>query len=452
MDQGLLWLDENLNVLGHNQPYRRLLDIEAENAFVGKPYQDLLQFVLERDNFQVGNIAQHLEDRITPLQEGKRLKIERVRPNGIALSIVAMPLPSGGYINTYLDVTRERQAQESLRRNAKATVVAMANIAEHRDTDTGIHVLRVARLVGQTARKLMKGGRYASEITEEFVERAATASILHDVGKISTPDRILLKPGPLTFEEREVIKEHTVVGAQLLQQARLTMGDSPYLAVGSEIALSHHEWFDGRGYPKGLSGDKIPLVGRICAVVDVFDALTSRRPYKAPWETARAVALIREQSGTQFDPEVVEAFLEVIDEREAVDLIQWSDTLSVGNQWIDDQHRILIDTINQLASAESLHNHHAVAMIIDELVSYATFHFNFEEKLMAADGFPRLEEHRLIHQGFVKWVTDFRDEFVTYDKRAIGEPVLEFLCNWLQHHIMDEDQQYRSFILAGKKP
>lgn len=452
MDQGLLWLDENLNVLGHNQPYRRLLDIETEDAFVGKPYRDLLQFILERDNFLEGNLEDHLTDRISSLREGRRLNIERVRPNGLALSIVAMPLPSGGYINTYLDITRERQARESLRRNARATVVAMANIAEHRDTDTGVHVLRVARLVGQTARKLHKLGRFPAVVTEEFVEQSATASILHDVGKIATPDRILLKAGPLTPEEREIIKEHAVVGAQLLEQARLAMGDSPYLIMGAEIAVSHHEWFDGRGYPAGLAGDEIPLAGRICAVVDVFDALTSRRPYKAPWETAKAVAMIKEQSGTQFDPAVVEAFLEVIDEREAVSLIQWSEALSVGNQSIDDQHRILVDTINQLASAESLNNHRAVSMIIDELVSYAAFHFNFEENLMAANGYPGLEAHRLIHQDFVKWVTGFREDFVSYGKRAVGEPVLKFLCDWLQDHIMDEDQQYRSFILAAKEP
>lgn len=446
MDQGLLWLDEDLHVQGHNQPYRRLLGIEDENSFLGKPYRELLQFLLERGEFFEGNHEKYLAERISSLRGGEPLRIERVRPNGVALSVSAVPLPSGGYVYTYLDVTRERRARESLRRNAKATVVAMANFAEHRDTDTGIHVLRVARLVGQTARKLLKWGSFPGVLDEEFVEYIATASILHDVGKIATPDRILLKAGPLTSEERETIKQHTGQGAQLLKQAKLTMGDSLYLDMGAEIALSHHEWFDGRGYPHGLAGDAIPLAGRICAVADVFDALTSRRPYKAPWETGKAVALIREQSGTQFDPKVAEAFLEVIRERETIALVQWSDTLSVGNMHIDEQHRILIDTINQLASAESLHNHQAVSMIIDELVSYAAFHFDFEEKLMASAGYPRLEEHRQIHGSFVKWVTDFRDDFISYGKRALGEPVLEFLRDWLRNHIMDEDQQYCAYI------
>ncbi|MGE5490815.1 MAG: bacteriohemerythrin [Actinomycetota bacterium] len=446
LDQGLLWLDENLHVQGHNEPYRLLLDIEGERHFVGRHYRDLLQYLLERGEFFESNPERYLLERISSLRQGKPLRHERVRPNGIALSVSAVPLPSGGYVFTYLDVTKERRARESLRRNAKATVVAMANFAEHRDTDTGIHVLRVARLVGQTARKLLKQRKFASIVDEEFVEQIATASILHDVGKISTPDRILLKAGPLTTEEREAIKQHAAVGAQLLKQAKLTMGDSLYLDMGAEIALTHHEWFDGRGYPNGLAGDDIPLAGRICAVADVFDALTSRRPYKAPWDDAAAVALIREQSGSQFDPDVAAAFLEVIGEREAVYLVRWSEAMSVGNTHIDEQHRILLDTINQLASAESLHNHHAVSMIIDELVSYAAFHFDFEEKLMAACGYPDLEAHRSIHQGFVNWVIDFRDEFITYGKRALGEPVLEFLRDWLRDHILGEDQQYRSYL------
>jgi hemerythrin-like metal-binding protein len=107
---------------------------------------------------------------------------------------------------------------------------------------------------------------------------------------------------------------------------------------------------------------------------------------------------------------------------------------------------ILMDTINQLATAEAQNDRPVVAMIIDELVSYAAFHFDFEEKLMASAGYPELEAHRTIHQGFVRWVTDFRDEFLSYGKRALGEPVLAFLRDWLRDHILGEDQQYRSYI------
>jgi len=445
IDHGLLWLDRDLCIEGHNAACRGLLDIPGESDFLGRPYGELMAYLHERGEFfgeEHENCPAwqlHEKARIEPL------RIERVRPNGIALSVLVSPLPSGGYVFAYQDITQERKAQVMQRRNTKATVVALANFAEHRDTDTGVHVLRVARQVGQTARKLMLTGKYP-DIDEAFIEHASTASILHDVGKIATPDRILLKPGGLTHEEREVMKKHATDGANLLKQAKLTLGHSAYLELGREIALTHHEWYDGRGYPRGLAGDAIPLAGRICAVADVFDALTSRRPYKTPWETAKAIELIQNQRGTQFDPDVVDAFLEGIAERERVCLVQWDDRFSVGNLHIDEQHTVLIDTINQLASAESLHNHHCVLMIIDELASYATFHFGYEECLMERADYPQLEEHRIIHDAFVRWVTDLRDEYLNFGRRPLGTSVLNYLRDWLSHHILGEDQRYRSFI------
>jgi HD-GYP domain-containing protein (c-di-GMP phosphodiesterase class II) len=310
-DHGMLWLDREGCVAGHNPAYRRLLDIGDPTAFVGQSYRSLLQHLLDRGEFLGGQNELQSEERLCTARRDDAVQTERIRPNGVALSIKAAPVYAGGYVLTYFDITHERSARERQRRNAKATVVAMANFAEHRDTDTGVHVLRVARLVGQTARKLMMRGT-APEIDEEYIEQVATASILHDVGKISTPDRILLKSGGLTLQEREIIKKHTGDGARLLKQAKLTMGESQYLALGIDIALTHHEWYDGGGYPHGLAGDAIPLAGRICAVADVFDALTSRRPYKTPWTTDKAIDLIRQQRGTQFDPEVVDAFLDVI--------------------------------------------------------------------------------------------------------------------------------------------
>ena len=354
MDQGLLWLDASLVVRGHNRAYAELLDIGEAHRFIGRPYRDLLKFLLARGEFfDSGDYETFVLERLRALQSREARRFERVRPNGKVLSISAVPLQSGGHAITYFDITHESRALEDMRRNAKATVVAMANFAEHRDTDTGVHVLRVARLVGQTARQLQRHDLFPELVDEAFIDHVSTASILHDVGKISTPDRILLKPGQLSEEERAIMQTHAAVGNQLLKQASLMMADSRYLHIGAEVALTHHEWFDGSGYPNGLSGREIPLAGRICALADVFDALTSRRPYKSPWSTGRAVRQIRQQAGSQFDPTVVEAFLEVIREREMVSLVQWSESMSVGNLHIDEQHMILIDTINQLASAES---------------------------------------------------------------------------------------------------
>jgi hemerythrin-like metal-binding protein len=446
-DQGLLWLDANLTVRGHNQACARLLGIDEMERFVGRPCGDVLKFLLARGEFfDSGDHDAFVAERLTSLRSKETQHFQRVRPNGTVLSISIMPLPSGGYVLGYQDVTREYRALDEVRRNAKATVVAMANFAEHRDPDTGVHVLRVARLVGQTARKLYMKGQLPEIVDEAYIELASTACILHDVGKISTPDRILLKPGHLCDEERAVMQQHTVTGSQLLKQASLMMADSRYLQTGAEVALTHHEWFDGSGYPNGLAGHDIPLAGRICALADVFDALTSRRPYKSPWSSERAIAQIRQQAGSQFDPLLAESFIEVIREREQVSLVKWSEAMSVGNLHIDEQHMILIDTINQLASAESQNDRPLIAMIIDELVSYAVFHFHYEEQLIEAAGYPGLATHRRIHQGFVKWVANLREEFTFHRRRQLGMRILGYLRDWLSEHILGEDQAYRPFI------
>ena len=322
----------------------------------------------------------------------------------------------------------------------------MANFSEHRDTDTGVHVLRVARLVGQIAGQLHRRGLFADVIDEAYIDQVSTGSILHDVGKVTVADRILFKAGPLTEDERASMKLHASAGEQMLSQAALMMADSRYLILGAEIAQTHHEWFDGSGYPDGLTGNEIPLSGRICAIADVFDALTSRRPYKTPWSSQQAVAQIRKQAGSQFDPAVVDAFVEVIERREQVSLVRWSDAMSVGDLHLDEQHRVLIDTINQLASAESQNDRPVVAMIIDELVAYAAFHFDYEERLLERAGYPELQRHRRIHEGFAKWIADLREEFSHKHRQQLGAHILGVLCAWLSDHILGEDQEYRSYL------
>lgn len=449
IDQGYLLLDDQLMIRGHNAACRKLLGLEDAPPLMGRAYGDVLELLLQRGEFfDVDDHADFVAQSLRRMRRRERRSFERERPNGTVLKISAEPLSSGGYVYTYLDVTQASRAFETVRRNTKATVVAMANFAEYRDTDTGVHVLRVARLVGQTARRLLHRGLFPAIVDEAFVDQVSTASILHDVGKIATPDSVLLKPGPLSDEERASMRLHPVVGARMLSQAGLMMADYNYMQVGAEIALTHHEWFDGKGYPNGLAGDDIPLSGRICALADVFDALTSRRPYKAPWSTGDAVAHIRQQSGSQFDPVVTAVFLEVIEEREAVCLVQWDDSMSVGNLQIDEQHKILINTINQLASAEIQDDRTVVAMIIDELVSYTAFHFDFEERLIESAAYPDLEEHRRNHQVFVTWVTNLREEFASHQRRQVGERILGFLCDWLRDHILGEDRRYCACLSA----
>jgi len=178
----------------------------------------------------------------------------------------------------------------------------LAVLAEFRDTDTGEHTVRVGDLSAEIAH----------ELAEEpaWCEQLRLAARLHDIGKVAVPDAILLKAGPLTVEEFEIMKTHTTIGAQILSGSA-----SELIQLGAVVALNHHERWDGTGYPSGLTGTEIPRSGRIVTVADVFDALTSVRVYKHAWSQADAVAYIVGARGTQFEPEVVDAFLRVISRR-----------------------------------------------------------------------------------------------------------------------------------------
>jgi PAS domain S-box-containing protein len=179
------------------------------------------------------------------------------------------------------------------------TLTLIAVVAEYRDEDTSQHTERVGEMSAEIA--LCLG------MDSERVSQLRDAARLHDVGKIAIPDRILLNPGKLSAQEVELMRTHAALGAVLLRRT-----SSPVLQLASTIAACHHEWWNGAGYPAGLAGERIPLVGRIVAVADVFDALTHDRPYKAAWPVKRAIDRISRGAGSQFDPRVVRAFLEVV--------------------------------------------------------------------------------------------------------------------------------------------
>lgn len=209
---------------------------------------------------------------------------------------------------------------DQLKRAHQATVVALADLAEHKDTDTGEHVLRVERMTEAVAHALREAGHYTDIIDDLFLEQVGMASILHDVGKVSVPDAILQKPAKLDPDEWTVMQGHASNGGHILERAAKLVEGSSYLSLGAEIASGHHERWDGGGYPVGLAGTDIPLAARIVAVVDVFDALISERPYKKPWPRDKALDYIREQSGHQFDPCVVNAFLAVLERQNVRDV------------------------------------------------------------------------------------------------------------------------------------
>jgi putative two-component system response regulator len=172
----------------------------------------------------------------------------------------------------------------------------LAIVAEYRDDATGAHAARVAATSAAIAREL--------RLPEDSARLIELAAPLHDLGKVAIADAILLKEGALTDDERRTMQQHTTTGARMLHGS-----DLPVLQVAHTIALSHHERWDGRGYPNGLYGPQIPLPARIVAIADVFDALTSDRPYKRAWKLADAVAEIRAQRGAHFDPVLADAFL-----------------------------------------------------------------------------------------------------------------------------------------------
>jgi PAS domain S-box-containing protein/putative nucleotidyltransferase with HDIG domain len=198
------------------------------------------------------------------------------------------------------DVTEARVASHRLEEAQFEILSRLAAAAEYRDDDTGEHTRRVGELAGRLAERL--------GLSAEETRLIRLAAPLHDVGKIGIPDAILLKPGRLTRREFETIKSHTTIGAEMLAG-----GAFPLLARAEEIARTHHERWDGSGYPAGLAGEEIPMAGRIVAIVDVFDALTHDRPYKDAWTVEDAVAEIERQRGRHFDPRVVDAFLATLE-------------------------------------------------------------------------------------------------------------------------------------------
>lgn len=220
-------------------------------------------------------------------------------------------------INNILEVrllhSQVRKQNETLEAEVKKRTIELENsryevierlgqAAEFKDNETGKHVLRMSKYSRFLAQ--------AKGLSNEEVELIFLAAPMHDIGKIGIPDAVLLKPGKLDPEEWEVMQSHVAIGAELLAGS----DDIPLMKMAKNIALTHHEKWDGSGYPNGLSGEDIPIEGRICALCDVFDALTSERPYKKAWSIDKTMAFIQEQSGQHFDPSLVVLFESILDD------------------------------------------------------------------------------------------------------------------------------------------
>lgn len=195
-----------------------------------------------------------------------------------------------------------------------ATIMAMSALAESRDDDTGKHLERMQRYCSMLAHMLKAEPQFAARLDNKYIYNCSHASPLHDIGKVAIPDDVLLKPGKLNFEEFEIIKTHTTRGAETLRAVQRRYPKNDFINIGIEIAQSHHERWDGSGYPEGLAGDAIPLSALIVAVADVYDALCSKRCYKEAYSREQSRDTIESLMGTHLAPDVVYAFLSCEDE------------------------------------------------------------------------------------------------------------------------------------------
>ncbi|MEO1998157.1 MAG: HD domain-containing phosphohydrolase [Planctomycetaceae bacterium] len=249
--------------------------------------------------------------------------VNAMRP---AMSIVFVWICGLHFMVVYLALTRmnreqvrresrtlvaSRQHVSSLLRTRDAVIFGLAKLAESRDPDTGLHLERIAMYSTRLATEMRFHPRFRREVTPEFVRTIGVSSALHDIGKVGVEDAILLKPDALTTQERASMQQHARLGGNCIRKIEQRLGNSNFLEMARKIAFSHHEHWDGKGYPRGLSGSDIPLSARIVAIADVYDALTSRRVYKDPMSHSDCIEVIRNESGQQFDPEVVAVFLSI---------------------------------------------------------------------------------------------------------------------------------------------
>lgn len=211
----------------------------------------------------------------------------------------------------------ERMVEKQLQRITQLQqdiIFSMANLIESRDGTTGEHVKRTSSYVNLLVEKMQEKGLYKERLTREYIDYLQKAAPLHDIGKIAVPDAVLQKPGKLTKEEYEMIKIHAKEGGRLIRENMSRIADREFVDVACDMASCHHEKWAGGGYPKGIKGEEIPLSARILAIADVFDALVSERQYKKGMPLEQALAILKEERGRSFEPELLDAFLEAEEE------------------------------------------------------------------------------------------------------------------------------------------
>ncbi len=212
------------------------------------------------------------------------------------------------------DITELKEAEEEISLTQDVTIESMGTLAEYRDPETGGHIKRTRNYVWLLAMHLKDHPKFKDVLDDATIELLYKSAPLHDIGKVGVPDNILLKPGKLTIEEFELMKKHTIYGMEAIAALEEKLGEDSFLHLAWEIAATHQEKWDGSGYPQGVKGEDIPVSGRLMALADVYDALISKRVYKPSMPHSKAVAIISEGRGSHFDPDMVDAFMELEDE------------------------------------------------------------------------------------------------------------------------------------------
>lgn len=287
------------------------------HSFQRQNIQDFIHSKEKNGNW-LSEIIQHLGSETT----AKGMQLYLVKQNGqtleVELSASRITIAQRNYFQLIIrDISDTKSMERKLLNSERligtsrqTAIVGLARLAECRDDDTGAHLSRISSYTHILAEELSSLPEFKSYITEKFIEEIGYSSVLHDIGKVGIPDSILLKPGKLTEDEFELMKKHTVFGSDVLAAAEKNAEDLSFLNLGQEIARSHHERWDASGYPDGLPGEDIPLAARIISLADVYDALTSTRVYKPPFSHEESKKIILQESGRQFDPRIVNAFLQ----------------------------------------------------------------------------------------------------------------------------------------------
>ncbi len=319
-EDGLIILDTDGIIVKTNSGFLRMSGLE-ESDILHRPFSVLNRSLLPDLSFE------EIEEK---LKHGDSFQKEvsgftKDQKNRICnLSFFPIQNEQGNifaYAALMKDVTAQRTMEkaliESLQRTnmaQEAIIFGLARLAEHRDQDTGFHLERIRNYCKVFASTLHHHDDFKHIVTEDFIETIYRTAPLHDIGKVGIPDYILLKPGKLTTIEFEIMKSHTVIGYQTLESIRRQYGEMDFLNMGIEITYCHHERYDGKGYPRGLAGNEIPLSAQILSFADVYDALTTERVYKDAFSHEDALKIMKMEQGQHFNPKLFDIFWEIADE------------------------------------------------------------------------------------------------------------------------------------------